>query len=385
MNKYLKSLLAVFAFLVCVGMVISEAGLAKAQTSTGNLLTSPAKAVVDASFTGVNGTVKAGVKLYNSIQSALNDAPVQDKAYVICIKNGKYHEKITVNTPFITFRGESKENTILTYDVASGTKKEDGTAYGTSGSATLTIAASNFIAENMTIENAFDYPGNLAKAANDPTKLDNPQAVALKTDKGSDKVVFNNCRFLGYQDTLYANAGRQYYRQCYIRGNVDFIFGAGQAVFSGCDIVSIGKGYVTAASTKLANEYGFLFTNCRLKKEVSNVADGSVTLGRPWHPTVNMPDGTRRADPDAAGCVVFKKCYMDSHIAATGWDAMSGKDKDGKTIWFHPENLNEARFYEYGSNGPGAGKASKTRKILSAGEADKYTLENVLAGWNPVE
>ncbi len=109
------------------------------------------------------------------------------------------------------------------------------------------------------------------------------------------------------------------------------------------------------------------------------MADGSVMLGRPWHPTTNLPDGTRAAEPNAVGSVVFKNCWMDSHIAAKGWDAMSGKDKDGKTILFYPQ---DSRLYEYGSTGPGAIK-SETRRQLSDSDANKFSILNVLGGWNP--
>ena len=261
----------------------------------------------------------------------------------------------------------------------------DSTTYGTSGSASVTVSANNFAAENLTIENGFDYPSNFAKAADDPTKLADPQAVALKTDTGSDKALFKNVKFIGYQDTLFANSGKHYFKRCYITGHVDFIFGAGQAVFDDCDIVSrdrgsaTNNGYITAASTQIANPYGFLFINCRLKKESPAMADGSVTLGRPWHPTRNLPDGTRSADPNAIGNVVFRNCYMDAHISGKGWDAMAGKDKDGKRIWFQPQ---DARFYEYGSTGPGA-LTSDTRRLLSDSEAQNYDVTSTLGGWNP--
>ncbi len=330
--------------------------------------------------------VVSGVKTYGKVASALNDAPENGtKPYVIFIMNGRYYEKLTIAKSFIAFIGESRDKTILTYDAASDTKKLDGTTYGTSGSASVMVRASDFRAENLTIENGFDYPTNAAKATDDRTKFANAQAVALKTDKGSDRAVFKNVMLAGYQDTLYADSGTQYFTQCTILGHVDFIFGAGRAVFDDCDIISrdrgsaTNNGYITAASTLTNNPYGFLFINCRLKKENPVMADGSVTLGSPWHPTTNLPDGTRAAEPNAVGSVVFKDCWMDSHIASKGWDAMSGKDKDGKTIWFYPQ---DSRLYEYGSTGPGAIK-SETRRQVSDSDANKFSILNVLGGRNP--
>ena len=343
-------------------------------------------AVVDGGYTGPQGAVVSGIKTYQTVAGALQDAPGDGhKPYVILIKNGRYYEKLTIAKPFITLIGESRDKTILTFDAASGTKKPDGTTYGTSGSASVTVSASNFAAENLTIENGFDYPSNFAKAADDPAKLADPQAVALKTELGSDQAVFKNIKLIGYQDTLFANSGRHYFKNCYITGHVDFVFGAGQAVFDDCDIVSrdrgstINNGYITAASTPISSPYGFLFVNCRLKKETPAMANSSVTLGRPWHPTTNLPDGTCAADPSAVGSVVFKNCHMDAHISSQGWDAMAGKGKDGKPIWFQPQ---DARFYEYGSTGPGALK-SDTRKVLSDSEAQNYTRAIVLSGWEP--
>jgi pectinesterase len=342
--------------------------------------------IVDASYTGTEGAVVNGVQTYKKIENALNDALANaTKPYVIAIKNGRYYEKLTITKPFITLLGESADQTIITHDTCADTKKPDGTTYTTFGSATVSITASNFRAENLTIENSWDYPANAAKADDDPTKVANTQAVALRTDKGNDKALFKNIRLLGYQDTLYVNAGRQYFVKCYIAGNVDFIFGAGQAVFDDCDIISrdrgnsTNNGYITAPSTSISDPYGLLFVNSRLKKETRAMADNSVTLGRPWHPTTTWADGTRSANPNAIGSVVYKDCWMDAHIGAKGWDAMAGKDKDGKPLWFYPQ---DARFFEYGSTGPGAVK-SETRRVLSASQAQKYTIADVLGGWNP--
>jgi pectinesterase len=342
--------------------------------------------VVDGGYTGPQGAAESGVKTYRTVAGALQDAPSDSpRPYVILIKNGRYYEKLTIAKPFITLIGENRDNTILTFDVASGTKKPDGTTYGTWSSASVTVSASDFAAENLTIENGFDYPGNLVKAADDPTKLADPQAVALRTKHGSDKAIFKNIKFVGYQDTLFADSGRHYFKNCYIAGHIDFIFGAGQAVFDDCDIVSRDRGsatdngYITAASTQIYNPYGFLFINCRLTKETPAMADGSVALGRPWHPTTNWSDGTRSADPNAVGCVVFKNCHMEAHISTKGWNPMAGKDKDGNKIWFQPQ---DARFYEYGSTGPGA-LGSDTRRVLSDSEARNYTLATVLGGWEP--
>ncbi|MBI5035247.1 MAG: pectinesterase A [Chloroflexi bacterium] len=350
------------------------------------MLNHNANAVVYGKYRGSEGAIVDGVRCFSRVANALNAAPENSTTpFVILVLNGRYYEKLVITKPFITLVGEEREKTILTYDHASDTKRPDGTTYGTFGSASVAVLASDVRIENLTIENGFDYPANAAKALDDPTRFANPQAVALKTDQGSDRAVFKNVTLIGYQDTLYVNAGRSYFQQCLITGHVDFIFGAGQAVFDDCDIVSRNRGklsdngYITAASTLLSNPYGFLFLHCRLKKDTPALPDGTVALGRPWHPTTQWADGTRSANPEAVGCVVFKNCWMDSHITAKGWERMHGWDKNRNEIWFYPE---DARFYEYGSTGPGAIQHA-ARRVLSDDEALKYTIENVQSGWNP--
>jgi pectinesterase len=354
-------------------------------------------AVVDGNYNGSDSALIHKIKTYKTVQSALQDAPANlTHPYVIYIKNGRYYEKLTIDKPFITLLGESRDRTVVTYDACADTLDPTGAKYGTFGSASVAVLADHFKAENLTIENGWDYNANMAKDDNDSTKAKNPQAVALKTANGSDKVIFRNVKLIGFQDTLYLNSGATYFVKCYISGNIDFIFGAGQAVFNDCDIISRDRGmldtkggdsalpgktngFLTAPSTKGTDKYGFLFLNSRLKKESPTMADDSVTLGRPWHPTTDLPDGTRAADPRVNSAVAYIHCYMDAHIAAKGWDPMAGKDANGNKIWFYPE---DSRFFEYGSTGPGA-KTSPTRKLLDEAAAKEFSIVNVLGGWNP--
>lgn len=334
-------------------------------------------AVVDAAFAGHDGDTLAGTPTFRAIGSAITNLPANGGArVVIFVRNGRYHEKLTVDRPRVTLLGESREGTILTYDAAADTPSPGGGTYGTRGSFTLRIQAPDFRAENLTIENAFDYPANVAKPDSDRTKLRNQQAVALMTDVGSDRATFVNVRITGFQDTLFPNAGRSYFYQCQVMGHVDFIFGAGQAIFDHCDIISrdrgstTNNGYVTAPSTSITQPYGFVFIHSRLVKERPSMSPSSVTLGRPWHPF---------ADPDAVGSSVFIECWMDDHIGAKGWDRMSSVDSTGTRVWYEPSS---ARFYEFKTAGPGA-TASKSRPQLSAKEAAQYAPANVLRGWVP--
>jgi polygalacturonase len=334
-------------------------------------------AVVDARFRGIDGDSSAGAPTFRSLGAALTSLPPNGVGRVaVLMKNGRYHEKLTIDRPYVTIIGENRDSTVLTYDAAADTPNPGGGTYGTRGSFTLRIVAPDFRAENITIENAFDYPANLAKSDSDKTKLKNMQAVALMLDLGSDRATFVNVKLTGYQDTLFPNSGRSYFYKCEVWGHVDFIFGAGQAVFDDCDIVSRDRGskttngYVTAASTDLSHPYGFLFLRSRLKKEKPGMSPNSVTLGRPWHPFAN---------PRANGSVAFIDCWMDDHIGERGWDRMSSVDSTGNRIWYEPAS---ARFFEYGTTGPGA-VHSPSRRVLTDADAKHYTPSEVLDGWVP--
>jgi pectinesterase len=334
-------------------------------------------AIVDARFAGHEGDSTSGTPTFRSLGGALASLPANGGARtVIFLRDGHYREKLTIDRPRITLRGESRARTVITFDAAAGMPAPGGGTYGTRGSYTLRIVAPDFRAEHLTIENAFDYMANAAKPAEDSTKLRDPQAVALMLDQGSDRAAFVDVRILGHQDTLFPNAGRSWFHRCEVAGSVDFIFGAGQAVFEECDIVSrdrgsrTNNGYVTAPSTPRHEPYGFVFLRCRLLKELPGMAAGSVTLGRPWHPF---------GDPDAVGSAVFIDSWMDDHVGAKGWERMSSTDSTGARVWWEAES---ARFFEHGSRGPGA-QASASRRALTDSEVARYTRASVLRGWAP--
>jgi pectinesterase len=343
------------------------------------------QAVVDARYTGRDNAVVDGVPTFHTIGAALRAVPGENAStFVIFVRDGRYREKLVVTKANVTFLGQSRDGVVLTWDDAAGTPvrageeihgAEHGT-HGTRNSFTLRIAAPDFRAERLTIENGFDFPGNAAKADTDPTKLKGTQGVAVMTYDGADRTTFVDVRMLGYQDTFLPNVGRHYLYHTEIRGHVDFIFGAGRAVFEDCDIVSrdrfstANNGYVTAASTDSAQPYGFLFVRSRLKKETPSMAPNTVVLGRPWHPF---------ADPRAHASVVYVDCWMDDHIGAKGWDAMGMVDSTGQRRTWEPST---ARFFEYHTTGPGA-VASDRRRTLSDAEASRHTADAVLDGWHP--
>lgn len=334
--------------------------------------------VVDCRYSGEAGASKNGKSAYHTIGEALQSLQGKDSGpSVITIRKGIYREKLSVNAADVHLLGEGRDSTVITCDATADSRDADGKPYGTQGSCTLRITKPDFLADNLTIENGFDYPGNAARPDGDPSKIENAQAVAMMTALGSDRAEFHNCVIRGYQDTLFPNSGRHYFHRCRIMGHVDFIFGAGQAVFDDCDIVSRNReeknptGYVTAPSTSISHPYGFLFVSCRLLKETPDIPAGSVRLGRPWHPN---------ADPRADGSAVFVGCYMDDHIGPVGYASISSRDSTGRRIVFDLEK--DSRFFEYESFGPGAIKSSG-RPVLDDDAVAWYTIGNVLNGWKP--
>jgi pectinesterase len=278
---------------------------------------------------------------FKAVQAAIDSIPANNTAPVtVHIKPGTYKERVRVpkDKRFITLQGDDAKTTVLTYDLAAPKSIPPSTQpVGTSGSYSTLVEADDFVAENLTFENSAGEVG---------------QAVALRTI--GERQAFYNCRLIGWQDTLYTHEGKQYFKDCYIEGRVDFIFGKAVVAFEDCHIHSKNGGFVTAAATPQDKPYGYLFLRCKL------TGDGATALlGRPWRPYA---------------AVAFINCEIGDHIGPAGWNN-----------WGKAENEKTARYVEYGNTGPGAdtGKRVPWAKQLSADQAKQYTVENVLGGWKP--
>lgn len=327
-----------------------------------------------------------GSNVFATLGAALAAAPAGTAANptVISVVPGKYAEYLTVSKPYVVFVGSTGKasDVVITGNRASGTPipgapaNPDGTpaTYGTSGSATLVITGTGDQLRDLTVENAY-REGTYT----------NGQAVALRTT--GDKLVFEDIRLLGNQDTLYANsagtttAARQYFHNCYIEGDVDFLFGRATAVFDNCTLKALEhgtspNGAVTAASTDKSQKYGFLITGSRI---IGTAPDGSENLGRPWQPGITQADGTSVADTNAIAQVVVRDSWLGPVVSTTQtWTNMVNSGTT--TSW------TSARFFEFGNTGPGAG-TSATRPQLTDAQAADYTAADYLAGsdgWNPV-
>jgi polygalacturonase len=296
---------------------------------------------------------------FATIQQAVDAA---GSGATILVAPGVYREKVIVKTASLTIRGAGKDPaaTEIVLDQSAGSTGS------TFRSATVEVRAPDFHASNITFANDFNRTHEQVAQGS--------QALALLVNR--DRAVFRHVRLLGNQDTLYVasancnpdgnpcTATRQYFADCYIEGNVDFIFGDAKTYFDRCEIRSTAHqgGYVTAQGKHYAAEdSGFVFRDCRLTAE-PGVA--GVYLGRPWR---------------AFASVVFLNTNMGAHIAREGWREWH----PGETSF-----LNTVFYAEAGSSGPGgtaAGRDPHTH-FLAVEEARRYLPATFLGGgdnWNP--
>ena len=279
---------------------------------------------------------------FTKIQDAIYASPAFPyEKVVINIKNGVYNEKVRVpewNTN-LTLIGESKENTIITFD--DNFKKINLGRNSTFYTYTVLVEGDDFSASNLTFKNSSG---------------DNGQGIALSVVANRAKI--SNCIILGNQDTLYlsGNVAKQYFKDCYIEGTTDFIFGEATALFENCIINSIKSSYITAASTPVGIPFGFVFKDCKL---TANPEATAVYLGRPWRIYAKT---------------VYLNCDMGKQIKPEGWEN-----------WSKPDAEKNSYYAEYNCKGEGFQPAKRVSwsHQLTKKEAEKYTAENILKDTTP--
>lgn len=285
-----------------------------------------------------------GTGNFRTLQEAIESARAfMDYTVTIYVRNGVYKEKVIVPSwvENIDIIGEDRDKTIITYDDHANIKK-----MGTFRTYTVKVEGSDITFKNLTIEN------NAAQLG---------QAVALHTE--GDRLKFINCRILGNQDTIYTGAKftRLYFKDCYIDGTTDFIFGPSTALFEDCIIHSKRNSYVTAASTPKEAKYGYVFKHCKLTAEPGV---DKVYLGRPWRPYAYT---------------LFIECELGKHIVSAGWHN-----------WGKQSNEETARYMEYKNTGEGANASERVAwsKQLTKKEAEAVTVDAIFrtqSNWNPID
>ena len=285
-----------------------------------------------------------GTGNFRTLQEAIESARAfMDYTVTIYVRNGVYKEKVIVPSwvENIDIIGEDRDKTIITYDDHANINK-----MGTFRTYTVKVEGSDITFKNLTIEN------NAAQLG---------QAVALHTE--GDRLKFINCRILGNQDTIYTGAKftRLYFKDCYIDGTTDFIFGPSSALFEDCIIHSKRNSYVTAASTPKEAKYGYVFKHCKLTAEPGV---DKVYLGRPWRPYAYT---------------LFIECELGKHIVSAGWHN-----------WGKQSNEETARYMEYKNTGEGANASERVAwsKQLTKKEAEAVTVDAIFrtqSNWNPID
>ena len=303
--------------------------------------------VVNSSYTGTDGDLVNGIPVYKTVQAAVDAVNSNStKRNVILVKEGAYREHLIINKPYISLVGEDRDMVnIHFYDKS---ESPEGGDMKTRCAVYVTSDAKGFTAENLTFQNDYQYLGTGS----------NESADALRND--AEGAVYINTAMIGYQDTLCANLGKQYYYKCRITGNVDFIYGNDpRALFRDCDLIfrynsTKNSGYLSAPKTSADAKYGLTFYDCRILSE-EGCSGSKYRLGRPW---------------GADGYLTFINTYMGQIVnKEESYDDMSGN------------SFMKARFFEYGSYGPGFAINEKRRQI-SPSRADEM-LSTSLLGWEP--
>ncbi|KAL8143669.1 hypothetical protein V2J09_016701 [Rumex salicifolius] len=276
---------------------------------------------------------------YTKIQDAIDAVPDNNSEFVfIWVKPGTYREKIVVpaNKPYITISGsKTADNTIIIWN-------QTGEIFE---SPAVSVLASDFVGRYLTIQN---NAGEKVKA------------VALRVS--GDRAAFYACKILGYQDTLLDDMGRHYYKNCYIQGAIDFIFGDAASLFEvpACSLKchlhyssEETAGAITAHRRESPSEdTGFVFLGCKITGE----GTGKVYLGRPWG------DHSR---------VVFALTYMPTAVMPQGWDD-----------WHNPAAQKTVYYGEYKCYGPGASKSDRVTwsRALTTEEAEPFLTKDMIGG-----
>ncbi|XP_071908832.1 probable pectinesterase 53 [Coffea arabica] len=266
---------------------------------------------------------------FTTIQQAIDSLPTVNLVRVLIkVHAGVYTEKVTIPQlkSYITVEGAGADKTIVQWGDTAQTPGAKGQPLGTFASATFAVNSPYFLAKNITFKNTTPVP---------PPGAIGKQAVAFRIS--ADTAVFVGCRFLGAQDTLYDHLGRHYYKDCYIEGSVDFIFGNGLSLFEGCHVHAIAQltGAVTAQGrSSLLEDTGFSFVNCKV------TGSGALYLGRAWGPFSR---------------VIFAYTYMDNIIIPKGWHN-----------WGDPSREMTVFYGQYKCSGAGAsfaGRVSWSREL----------------------
>jgi pectin methylesterase-like acyl-CoA thioesterase len=316
-----------------------------------------------------------GEGVFPTVQSAVDAVEEQtatDRANIF-IAPGRYVEQVTIDKPFVTFIGQGATPADVSISFAGAPFIQPFVSYN--ATVTLNSNAIEFMARNLTFENSLP---------------DRNEAAGLALASLPDRAIFDNVRFLGYQDTLLASGDtRQYFRDSFISGDADFIYGNATAVFDRCTIESTDFGWITAADTKTTTANGLIFLDCSLVKgtdrnpfvdDRTTPPNDSVFLGRPW-----LEPGE-----DVTPSVIYIRTRMGPHIKRAGWDPwvdlspLLDRDSHTRISEWGSMDLSGSLLADMNQDGIPNGRVSWVDPI-SVEQAANYTLKNIFGPadfWN---
>jgi pectinesterase len=290
---------------------------------------------------------------YATIQAAVDAVPASNTVrHVIKILPGTYNARVIVpdGKHYITLRGlgQNPADTLITFNEPADAQPNESTNH-----ATLVVRPRDFIAENLTFRNSYQDETGIKK-----------QALAAYVR--GDRAIFNDVRFLGWQDTLRSESGRHYFYNSYVEGSTDFIYGKGTAYFENMSIYAKDDSTITAQAREQSTDTnGYVFKNATITGDPLNVGTGSESLGRPWA---------------AYSRVIFIDTKMSPIISAAGWSQWSGNNNH-LTAYYAEHNSMDLN----GDPLNVSGRVSWSHQ-LTAGQIAPYSKQNWLAGsdgWNP--
>ena len=284
---------------------------------------------------------------FTSVQAALDycDPANNPGDEVVLHIQGHFFERVNIYENFtgsVQFIGDGPTplSNFIEYNISGPANG------GTFNSWSVKVDAANVSFVNVAVANSAD--GYNAKLAG--------QSVALHLT--ADQFSCWNCSLLGAQDTLYTGEPgiRSYFRNTYINGSCDALFGGSSTVFDDCDIDMT----FTVTAHRGDGSSAYLISDSRV------TSSSTVLLGRPWGEQAQ---------------VVFKNTYLSGGVQPLGWDDWGHDCTKGHSDWC------DTVFYaEYNSTGPGAdpkGRPWWTHQ-LNATQAAQWTTQSVLKGWVPV-
>lgn len=220
----------------------------------------------------------------DNIQNILNT--LDEGAYTINLKDGLYRQNFIISKNNITFKGESRENTIIVSNKHANQVNRDLNTNITFRTETIRVTGSNVIFENLTIKNDSGLGPGVG------------QGVALSLYGDNARII--DCNIVGTHDTLFLgplpldliaryqniitfdfkhfSSPKHFFYNCTITGTVDFIFGSGESIFYRCEIIALKGAYILAPSTYEDSRLGLIVIECN----ITNIDDKPTYLARPW-------------------------------------------------------------------------------------------------------